>query len=119
MRRTLAAVAFAIVLTVAVAACGGSSGGGSTDTTPAATTPAATGTEALAAIDGAAIFADNCAGCHGQDGSGGKGPDIRGEDNRDKVVERVTNGGDAMPAFGGQLSTTEIDAVAAHVVESL
>jgi len=29
-------------------------------------------------VDGAALFASNCAGCHGADGSGGVGPNLRG-----------------------------------------
>lgn len=68
--------------------------------------------------DGAAIFAANCALCHGAEGQGGSGPDIRpvGDDGKDRVLEQVTNGSDAMPPFGSQLSAAEIDAVAAYVI---
>ena len=34
------------------------------------------------------------------------------------VVRQVTNGGGGMPAFGGRLSTAQIDAVAAYVAGS-
>lgn len=73
--------------------------------------------EAAGGIDGSVIFADNCAGCHGGDGSGGIGPRLAGG----RVVERypdpadqialVTNGRDGMPAWGDYLTPEEIAAV--------
>jgi mono/diheme cytochrome c family protein len=63
---------------------------------------------------GAAIFAANCARCHGADGGGGVGvqlsdgkvkaafPDIAGE------IKVVTDGRDGMPAFGKSLSADDI-----------
>jgi mono/diheme cytochrome c family protein len=68
-------------------------------------------------VDGAAVFADRCASCHGSDGSGRNGPQL--SDGR--VVERfpdvadqieiVTDGSGAMPSFDGRLSAEEIEAV--------
>jgi mono/diheme cytochrome c family protein len=73
--------------------------------------------EASGGIDGAAIFGERCAGCHGGDGSGGIGPRLAGG----RVVERfpdaddqvavVTEGRGGMPAFSGKLTDDEIAAV--------
>jgi quinohemoprotein ethanol dehydrogenase len=71
------------------------------------------------AANGKAVFAANCAVCHGALGTGGNGgPDltaIAAAKITSKVVSQVTNGGGGMPAFKGQLTTKEINAVAAYV----
>jgi mono/diheme cytochrome c family protein len=68
-------------------------------------------------VDGAAVFSDTCAGCHGADGSGISGPPLNDgivvtnfPDIQDQV-DVVTNGRGPMPAFGGRLSAEEIQAV--------
>lgn len=68
-------------------------------------------------IDGAAVFADRCAVCHGATGEGGVGPTLAGgavveafPDAADQIVV-VTEGRNGMPDFGTTLSTEEIDAV--------
>jgi mono/diheme cytochrome c family protein len=88
----LAAVAFLIALFT-------NDGGGETATT------------------GAALFAANCARCHGSDGGGGIGPQLSDgkvlaafPDVADEIT-LVTRGMDGMPAFGGQLSAAQIDQV--------
>jgi mono/diheme cytochrome c family protein len=73
--------------------------------------------EAAGGVDGAAVFGDNCAGCHGGDGSGGIGPRLAGG----RVVQRfpdpaeqiavVTDGRGGMPAWRDQLTEEEIAAV--------
>jgi mono/diheme cytochrome c family protein len=68
------------------------------------------------AVDGAAVFASNCARCHGADGRGGIGPRLAGTVTRvipdERVeVQVVTLGSGGMPAFGGHLSAEEIQAV--------
>jgi mono/diheme cytochrome c family protein len=73
--------------------------------------------EAAGGVDGAAVFGDNCAGCHGGDGSGGIGPRLAGG----RVVQRfpdpadqiavVTDGRGGMPAWRDRLSEEEIAAV--------
>jgi mono/diheme cytochrome c family protein len=80
--------------------------------------PAAAATPA-SEIDAAALFADRCAGCHGPDGGGGRGPQLsdgraaaRFPDIEDQIVV-VTDGRGGMPAFGGRLSPDEIRAVVA------
>lgn len=72
---------------------------------------------------GASVFAENCAGCHGEDGHGGPGgPDLTTmplAQTEDGAVQQVTNGGGGMPAFGEQLSEEEIANVAAFVVQDV
>jgi mono/diheme cytochrome c family protein len=72
---------------------------------------------AAGGVDGAAVFGDNCAMCHGGDGSGGIGPRLAGgrvvtvyPDPADQIVV-VTNGRGDMPAFGDKLTADEIAAV--------
>jgi mono/diheme cytochrome c family protein len=63
---------------------------------------------------GAQIFAASCASCHGADGGGGTGPKLAGGAAAkrlpavDDQIRFVTDGSGAMPAFGGQLSPTQI-----------
>jgi len=47
----------------------------------------------------------NCVSCHGQDGSGGMGPDIRG--GGENVAEAV-NGDGAMPSYAGFLCPNDV-----------
>lgn len=76
---------------------------------------------------GATIFAGNCAACH----AGGNNV-IQAEKTLKKdaisqyltgglketsIVTQVTNGKNAMPAFGGRLSDEEIGDVAAYVYD--
>jgi len=75
------------------------------------------------AAKGAAVFSDNCSGCHGLSGHGGNGgPDltaIPSAQNLTKVVAQVTNGGGGMPAFKGTLSDQEIKDVSTYVVDRI
>jgi cytochrome c oxidase cbb3-type subunit 3 len=84
--------------------------------TQTATAPAGGG------IDSAALFAANCAGCHGADGKGGFGSDLssstykygRGEE---AVKQSIAKGrGGKMPGFDGQLSAAEIDALTEYSI---
>jgi cytochrome c553 len=72
---------------------------------------------------GAAIFAENCSVCHGEDGHGGEGgPDLTTmplAQTEAGAVQQVTNGGGGMPPFGEQLSEEEISNVAAFVVHDV
>lgn len=109
----LATVAFLVMLFAnepapPPSAAGGGGGGGS------GTTVAAGG------ADGAAIFADNCASCHGADAGGGIGPKLSDgavvaafPDEADQVTF-VTDGAGGMPSFGDRLSAEEITAVVAY-----
>lgn len=127
MRRS--ALIALLVLTFGLAGCGGSE-----ETTPTAETvvgslPVETTEESPAstiegdAAAGEAIYAENgCGGCHALEAAGSSGnigPDLdESQPDTELVVERVTNGAGAMPAFGEDLSAQEIADVAAYVVES-
>ena len=85
---------------------GGATGGGGTTT----------------GVDGKAVFAEaGCGGCHTFEAAGSNGsvgPNL--DDSNvtfEQAVEQVTNGGGGMPAFEGDLSQEEIDAVARFVSE--
>lgn len=99
-----------LALAALLAGCGGDSG----TTTTAAPTTETTG--AGSTIDAAALFSSSCASCHGADGSGNVGPDLRAEDDAAGVAEQIAQGGGSMPAFSDKLSTDEIDALAEYVV---
>jgi cytochrome c551 len=118
MGRLILALALAVVLATAVVACGGSSNdASSTAPTPVATqtsTPADSSTGEVATL-----YADNCSSCHGTDGGGGSAPPITGEDNADRVKAQIESGGDGMPAFSGQLTSSQIDALAQYVAGGL
>ncbi len=85
--------------------------GGATTTTGTSTT--ATGP------DGKKIFSANCATCHtlkDAGATGAVGPNLDTlKPSSDRVSKQVTNGRGVMPAFKGQLSAAEIQAVAKYV----
>ena len=79
-------------------------------------------------LSGEQIFVNNCAACH----SGGQNvimPEktlekdaldkyLAGGRNKDSVITQVTNGKNAMPAFGGRLSEFDIEDVASYVIST-
>ena len=75
------------------------------------------------AAAGKAVWADNCAGCHGLAGTGGNGgPDltsIPAASNPEVVLAQVKNGGGGMPSFEGTLTEKEIKDVTAFVVKDI
>lgn len=75
------------------------------------------------AADGEAVFAEaGCGGCHAMEAagsSGSVGPNLdESKPSKELVVDRVTNGQGAMPAFKDSYSAEQIDAVADYVVAS-
>jgi mono/diheme cytochrome c family protein len=69
---------------------------------------------------GAAIYAQRCSGCHGQElhnTSGGWSFDLRRlrPDEHDRFVNSVTSGKDNMPSWYGILSDDEIEAIWAYI----
>jgi cytochrome c551 len=85
-----------------------------TTTTMPTTTTSTTGPPP----DGAAIYSANCAACHGADGSGGAGPDLRGigeAHTLDELIQVITDGRGAMPAWRNTLSAEQIRSVATYV----
>jgi cytochrome c6 len=102
----------ALVCTAAVAlaaAAGGSSSSAATRAKPAPVTVAA----------GKVVFKSTCASCHvlaNARSHGTLGPNLdKLKPDMKQVVRQVTNGGGGMPAFGGRLSKTKIQAVAKYV----
>ena len=124
----------ALLGTGVLAACGGgdeTGGGGSQAEAPGQTDaqPSDTETEEEAAPTelgdasaGESVFSQNCGGCHGQDGGGGTGPALAGNEeaaDAEEVLKQIREGGGGMPPFEGQLQDEEIANVAAYVVETL
>ena len=74
-----------------------------------------------AAIDldnGMATYGNSCVFCHGAEGTGGHGgPPFSAARSSDEVLSVVTNGRNAMPAFGNTLSAAQIANVSAWVRE--
>jgi cytochrome c6 len=96
--------------------------GTQTGEAPATTEEGAAEPEGDAAA-GEAVFAEaGCGGCHTLEAagsSGSVGPNLDdSQPDYELAVDRVTNGAGAMPAFAGQLDETQIQDVAAYVVES-
>jgi mono/diheme cytochrome c family protein len=70
---------------------------------------------------GQQVYQNNCAQCHGQNGRGGVGPALAGNQslqNTQMVISQIHNGGGGMPAFGDQLSDQQIAAVASFIRSS-
>jgi mono/diheme cytochrome c family protein len=98
---------------------GCSSSGDSSSAAPSATptqapVPAAGST---ATIDGAALFAQNCSGCHGDKGVGGKrAPKLAGRHLASgEAIKIIGSGKGRMPAFGTRLKSDQISAIADYV----
>lgn len=91
---------------------------------PAGASPPAAGDAAAKIAKGRTLFADyGCGSCHSLADAGATGhvgPSFDGDTNLTEafVLNRVTNGQGAMPAFGGQLSDDEIADVAAYVTHA-
>ena len=142
-----AAIVFLATIVIAVVAITLTSGNDTNDTPtasgsgPAAEAPTTTAAEdtgdgvsetpeapSAPAADmalGQTVFEANCAVCHGQNGEGGVGPQLGGgaavanfPDPADQIAV-VTNGRNAMPAWGSSLSEEEIAAVVAYEREGL
>lgn len=104
-----------------VARCAGNPSCGVTaETSKPATGGTTTTTGTAAKPDGKAVFASaGCGGCHtlkAAGSSGNVGPNLdQLKPSKATVSHQVEVGGGAMPAFKGQLSDAEIDAVATFV----
>jgi cytochrome c6 len=81
---------------------------------------AAGAAEASRAEAGAAVYANRCAPCHGEElhnTSGGWSFDLRRlrPDEHDRFVNSVTTGKDNMPSWYGILSDDDIEAIWAYI----
>jgi mono/diheme cytochrome c family protein len=142
MRRVAFLAASLASLALISTACGGEQNrstapstiiGGTTPATTAPTTTTAPATTGGATTGGAAqgdpvagktVFTANCGACHTLSDagtSGAIGPNLDdAKPSYELVVDRVTNGAGAMPAFGkqGTLTEKQIQDVAAYVVQA-
>ena len=122
--RKLVLLLAALVLVVAIPACGGEEEEQALPETVEGTLPADTGGGATEgdAANGKKIFASaGCGGCHtfsAAGSSGTVGPNLDDANvDVDAAVQQVKNGGGGMPAFGDRLSDQEIADVAAFVTQ--
>jgi cytochrome c oxidase cbb3-type subunit 3 len=87
----------------------------------AAAEPAAKKTdkaEKPAAFEAKAFFSANCASCHGADGKGAFGPDLRKVESKDDadITSRIKEGSPkGMPAFEAKLTAAELTKLTEHV----
>ncbi len=68
------------------------------------------------ATNGAVVYADNCAGCHGEDGTGGTERGILGEGDAE-TAQIVLNGEESMPSFADELTDQDVADVLAWLAE--
>lgn len=89
------------------------------ETTAAPETTEAPETTVAGDIDPVAIYAANCARCHGDDGIGTRGPNLTdfAADYPDPApaITLITEGKGGMPSFGTKLSAAEIVALVDHL----
>ena len=90
-------------------------------------TPILFGASSALAADGAALYAQHCASCHGKDGSGSTtmGKKLAVKDYRDAKVQAgfsdaeaekaIKDGKDKMKAFKDKLSDADVKALVAYV----
>jgi mono/diheme cytochrome c family protein len=121
--RILILLVAAMLVPAGLGACGGDDDDEAGDTTVATETEGGGGATTGDAAAGEAVFASaGCGGCHvleAAGSSGSVGPNLDdAQPSFDHVVEQVTNGGGAMPAFKDRLSEKEIQDVAAYVSEN-
>lgn len=67
---------------------------------------------------GADLFQQHCAVCHGGEGEGVTGPNLAGNSNLEDanlVARQILNGGQQMPPFASVLSDEQIAAVGTHI----
>jgi mono/diheme cytochrome c family protein len=121
--RKLVLLLAALVLVVALPACGGEEEEQALPETVEGTLPANTGAASEGdPAKGKTIFASaGCGGCHtfsaaGSTGTVGPNLDDASVDF-EAAVQQIKNGGGGMPAFSGRLSDQEIADVAAFVTQ--
>ena len=116
--RRVALALVALVLCMGVTACGGDDedSGATTETTTTETTT----TDETTTASGREVFVADCASCHtlaDAGATGAIGPNLDESSLDEAAVEaQVRSGGGGMPAFEGELSDEEIQAVSGYVV---
>lgn len=112
---------FCLVLIAALTACGNArdNNEGPVQTPPPAETPNEGGNAnngSVASEEAEALYRQNCISCHGdnREGRGGNTniSNVGSRLSQDEIAAKITNGGNGMPGFGGQLSDGEINTLA-------
>ena len=67
---------------------------------------------------GRAQYAVRCAACHGAEGRGGGAPALAGRTDFGNIARVIAQGQGEMPALGGAMSPSEIEAVAQFVIKT-
>ena len=84
---------------------------------------ASDGTADPVLVRGREVWSRSCSSCHAPDGSGGRGPSVRGVEARYPTVadqiDLVGEGRGSMPGFGGRYSSEELEAVVRYTREVL
>jgi Cytochrome c. len=67
------------------------------------------------------LFADNCGVCHGPQGEGGAGSDLRPFAPADAslaaaIADTINSGGGGMPSFSGRFDGGQLDALVAYLL---
>jgi mono/diheme cytochrome c family protein len=122
--RKLVLLLAALVLVVAIPACGGEENEDALPETVEGTLPTDTGGAASEGdpANGKTLYASaGCGGCHTFSAAGSTGtvgPNLDESDmDFDAAFQQIKNGGGGMPAFGDRLSDQEIADVAAFVTQ--
>ncbi len=107
-----------VAVVLAVVAVGSACAG-----TPPEVPGAADGTADPALVRGREVWSRSCSSCHAPDGSGGRGPSVRGVEARFPTVadqvDLVSDGRGSMPGFGGRYTAEELEAVVRYTREVL
>jgi mono/diheme cytochrome c family protein len=119
-RHLVLLLVLASLLLLVAAGCGGDDDSDSSAPPATTTEESGGGSGSGDAANGEEVFASaGCGGCHTFEAAGSTGSTGPNLDELapsfDEVVEQVTNGGGAMPAFAGELSEQEIRDVATYV----
>ncbi len=94
-----------VVLSLTLAGCGKAAGEVQESDQPPPT-PAA-----------AQVFAAQCAGCHGDQGQGARGPAIKPSQlSEQELFDVIADGRGDMPAFRGRLAESEVQALIAFLL---
>ena len=67
------------------------------------------------AASGSTLYQTNCQGCHGADGDGPVGTNLKGWVMTEESVNAIIEGKGSMPGFGNYLTDQEIADLSAHV----
>lgn len=104
-------------LMLAAVSCGGVAG---TTTAPQQNPGTQTTLASAGTADGKALYASNCATCHGPDLKGDKGPTLIGRSAMDLgyVETRIKIGYGDMPSFKDKLTDEEIASIANFILKT-